>query len=217
MEGQLDAQQCVPPKNALAGTGNDASTALPTEEDLAAVAGAGQSYYQRSVLAILAAVQDVYGNILDGEERSLLAKLPTGPAGKSLSEDAQRLFFRLFLRKAGWLREARLEYRDIVSIRDAINELHAEGLVECALQTAEDVVSILQLDELRALARDLGVKATGQAVRSVGVKALIAPFSGRRGRDWLKKSYVVKDPNSSDSHSPLCRASPLRMKPTNAS
>lgn len=135
----------------------------------AEVASPEPSYYQRSILAILTSVQDVYGNILEGEERSLLAKLhiggeEAGAAATALSTDAQRLLFRLFLRRASWVREGRLEYRDIGSIRDAVGELGAEGLVDCTLRDAKDVVSVLQLDELRELARDLGLKVAGKAV-----------------------------------------------------
>lgn len=146
---------------------------MPAEDnDLGGgTAGSEPSYYQRSILTILTSVREVYGNILDGEEHGLLAQiLPVKSVGEGqrtgsiLSEDAQRLLFRLFLRRTDWLREARLEYQDISSIRRAIDDLHTEGLVECTLRRAEDVISILQLDELRELARTLGIKATGKTV-----------------------------------------------------
>jgi hypothetical protein len=83
------------------------------------------SYYQKSLLAILAAVEDAYGNILLEEELDLLARI------QRLEGDAQRMFFRLYLRKVGWFRVDKLEYKDIDNCPATISGLAEANLVEC--------------------------------------------------------------------------------------
>ncbi|PJF16464.1 hypothetical protein PSACC_03710 [Paramicrosporidium saccamoebae] len=100
------------------------------------------SYYQKSLLAILTAVEDAYGNILLEEELGLVARI------QRLEGDAQRMFFRLYLRKIGWFRVDRLEYKDIGNCPTAVSVLAEANLVE-------QMLDILQLEELRSLAKSL--------------------------------------------------------------
>lgn len=205
-------------------TGNSLNVVVSVEDDLGnGTVGGEPSYYQRSILIILTSVRDVYGNILNEGEHCLLAKvLPAKAAGEGpktesiLSKDAQRLLFRLFLRRTDWLREGRLEYQDISSIRGAIDELHTEGLVECTMHSVDDVISILQLDELRELARNLGIKVTGKTVSLDECEGrmnepVFNPFL--REEPWWRASMRLEDLSNRDLPSSPTRAHRLVMRP----
>lgn len=126
MDDVHDNDQQVEPPFDHNHLGNDtdkyAQIPLPSKH---AISSDDMSYYQRSILAILNAIMDVYGNILDENETLLVDMLR-----KELDGDAQRLFFRLYLRKGGWIRERQLEYRDIVEIGTALARLDSLGLLE---------------------------------------------------------------------------------------
>lgn len=95
----------------------------------------GQSYYQRSILTILNSVQAVYGNILSEEETKLLQTIV-----KELPMDAQRLLFRIYLRKVGWIRRNKLEYQDIGDRDLSINVLIEKNILECILSKYRNVL-----------------------------------------------------------------------------
>lgn len=128
------------------------------------------SYYQRSICAVLHSVAGSYGNILLAEE------LATLHAIQSLSPDPQRLLLRLLLRKPGWLRLQKLEYRDIADREAALALLKDAGLVRGSERAAGgahpldapegvgELLAMLQVDELRALAKAVQVKSTAKSV-----------------------------------------------------
>jgi len=82
------------------------------------------SYYQRSINTILETIIEIHGNILDDDEHSLLQRL------LSLDPDAQKLFYRLFLRKEGWIRARKLDYKEIKCIKSACGLLRSANLAE---------------------------------------------------------------------------------------
>lgn len=112
----------------------------------------GLSYYQRSLLAILMSVREAYHSIFLEEEDCLLKSL------EALPTDAQRLFFRLYLRKTGWHRVEKLDYKDIESKTAAMEKLIELGLLDTTPSEPEEMLDILQLEELKSLAKSLHVK-----------------------------------------------------------
>ncbi|KAK9474272.1 VRR-NUC domain-containing protein [Dipodascopsis tothii] len=78
---------------------------------------------------------------------------------QSLSENARKLYVRLFLRKPRWIRASTLEtYAEVADLAGALRELRAHGFLESSLghATLDEMLETLSADELRALARDTG-------------------------------------------------------------
>lgn len=82
-----------------------------------ATSSALPSYYQKSINTILSSILDVHGEILIDEEQRLIDRI------LQLENEAQRLFYRLFLRKPGWIQAKKLAYSDILSIESAMQML----------------------------------------------------------------------------------------------
>lgn len=70
------------------------------------------------------------------EEASLLTRIT------SLPNDAQRLFFRLYLRKVGWHRVGKLEYKDIEDRTMAVSILVTNALIESIHNIKGDILII---------------------------------------------------------------------------
>ena len=80
------------------------------------------SYYQSSILKIIASVRDCHSNILDKSEQNLLHCIET------LSTSAQRLFFRVYCRKQQWQKVKKLDYSDIDDISGSVDQLTAAAI-----------------------------------------------------------------------------------------
>ena len=81
-------------------------------------------YLFRHFLILIATVKDRYGDLLAGHESLFLERY------LSLTEDAQKLLLRLLSRSAKWYQIKKLSYPEIVSIREATDELVAQGLLK---------------------------------------------------------------------------------------
>ena len=105
------------------------------------------SYYQRAFISILSSVIEVYHRILNQDELDILKRLT-----EDLSVSAQRLFIRLFLRKAGWQRVNKLIYEDIPSVKEAADELTLKYL--CVIESEDlcDYLELMTLMELKSFA-----------------------------------------------------------------
>lgn len=82
------------------------------------------SYYQRSINTVLSSVKEVHRELLLEEEHAFIDQVLT------LTGFAQRLFYRLCLRKPLWLQVKKLVYSDIESIDEGLAELTEKGLCE---------------------------------------------------------------------------------------
>ncbi|KAF9321982.1 hypothetical protein BG003_009301 [Podila horticola] len=82
---------------------------------------------------------------------------------RALPDDPKHLFVRLFLRNQKfWIRKCKLDnhYREIVDLDSAIQELVSVGLLmdQNSLQDAQEAIAMLCMDELKLLARRVGIK-----------------------------------------------------------
>lgn len=81
------------------------------------------AYYQRAFNSILGSVLEVYKDILSDDETRMYSKILC-----DLDNHTQRLFIRLFMRKAGWHRVNKLDYDDIPQLHKALAQLQAMSL-----------------------------------------------------------------------------------------
>ena len=79
-------------------------------------------YYRDNFLHLLDTVESQYGDILLPQELGFLAKY------RSLSFDAQCLYVRLASRVGPWFRESQLDYPELASVSDALDELMATDM-----------------------------------------------------------------------------------------
>ncbi|CAN0898638.1 Fanconi-associated nuclease 1 homolog [Linum grandiflorum] len=76
----------------------------------------------------------------------------------SLSDDSQRLFLRLYLRKGPWFRMSSISYPEILNLEDASSELSAKGYL-CSIEhinelkdsILEEILSLVTVSELREI------------------------------------------------------------------
>ncbi|KAG0205744.1 hypothetical protein BGX28_002711 [Mortierella sp. GBA30] len=113
---------------------------------------------------------------------------------RALPDDPKHLFVRLFLRKQKfWFRRSSLEnrYREIMDLESAIQQLVAVGLLmdEGTLSDPEDALVMLTVDELKLLARRVGImnKLSGKQRQ-----ALIVTILGHfRQQSFISKRLLL--------------------------
>ena len=81
------------------------------------------SYYQRAITDILTTIKERYSKILIEKEIVCIDKI------LSISEEPQRLLFRLYSRKHEWQRSLKLSYSDVPDVASAINTLLKESIL----------------------------------------------------------------------------------------
>ncbi len=79
-------------------------------------------YYCENFHRLLNTVEAQYGDLLTPEENAFLAEY------RALGFDAQCLYVRLVSRVGPWFREDKLQYPELGSIFEAVNELLDTGL-----------------------------------------------------------------------------------------
>ncbi|KAK6927624.1 HIRAN domain [Dillenia turbinata] len=96
--------------------------------------------YQHNFLMLIAEVLQSYSYLFTPEERIFLESF------KSLSDDGQRLFIRLYMRKGPWFRVSNISYKEITDSHQAIKGLSESGYV-CSLDSDDNI----QRDNLEAV------------------------------------------------------------------
>ncbi len=132
-----------------------------------------ESYYQRSINTILKNVVAIYSNIFIEDESDLISTI------QMLENDPQRLFYRLFLRKATWFRVSKLDYRDIEDIPTSNLTLIDLKLCEGMSDSINDYLDLLSIEELKDYCRKrkLTVKS---ATRDNLIEAVISSKSSHQ-------------------------------------
>ena len=83
------------------------------------------TYYQKTFRSLTNTVLHAYGNIFREDELELLRLISS-----SLSNESEKLFIRLILRKPSWIRVDKLSYDEIKFVEKAIEELCGFSLIE---------------------------------------------------------------------------------------
>ncbi|KAI9232198.1 MAG: hypothetical protein BYD32DRAFT_428992 [Podila humilis] len=113
---------------------------------------------------------------------------------RALSDDPKHLFVRLFLRNQKfWIRKCKLnnQYREIVDLDSAIQELVGVGLLmdQNSLQDAHEAIAMLSVDELKLLARRVGIKEKlSGKLRRVIVSTIMEHF---RQQSFISKRLLL--------------------------
>ncbi|KAF9437609.1 hypothetical protein BGZ76_000066 [Entomortierella beljakovae] len=113
---------------------------------------------------------------------------------RALEDDPKHLFVRLFLRNQKyWQRQSKLEgrYREIEDLGGAIKQLIAVGLLmdQNTIQDPEEALVMLTVDELKVLARRIGIIETLSGKQRQGmVKAILEHF---RQQSFLSKRLLL--------------------------
>ncbi|CAL1366613.1 unnamed protein product [Linum trigynum] len=108
--------------------------------------------YQQNFIILVQEVLRTNSHLFTDEERNFLELF------FSLSDDSQRLFVRLYLRKGPWFRMSNVSYPEILNLKEASNELSAKGYM-CSIGHAnelknsnmEEILSLLTVSELREI------------------------------------------------------------------
>ncbi|TVU12362.1 hypothetical protein EJB05_46003, partial [Eragrostis curvula] len=115
--------------------------------------------YQINFNVMLADVMANHGHVFSNEEKSFLGSF------KSLSNDGQRLFVRIYTRKGPWFRVSSISYSEISDLEYASMELKLAGYIdmfsctddplECDINEILDVLSVPEMKEiLKELPKD---------------------------------------------------------------
>ncbi|KAI8596839.1 hypothetical protein EDD21DRAFT_311626 [Dissophora ornata] len=114
---------------------------------------------------------------------------------RRLSDDPKHLFVRLFLRNQKyWQRQSKLEfrYREIEDLGPAIQQLITVGLLmdQGAIQDPDEALVMLTMDELKILARRIGImeKLPGKQVVKVVVSMVLDHF---RQQSFISKRMLL--------------------------
>ncbi|KAG0029130.1 hypothetical protein BGZ82_008118 [Podila clonocystis] len=120
---------------------------------------------------------------------------------RALPDDPKHLFVRLFLRNQKfWIRKCKLEnhYREIVDLDSAIQELVSVGLLmdRNNLQDAQEAIAMLTVDELKLLARRVGIKEKlSGKMRHVLVSTIMEHF---RQQSFISKRLLLAPGGDAD-------------------
>jgi hypothetical protein len=115
-------------------------------------------YYRENFRLLCETVEARYGDILTGDERSVL------DCFRALSFDAQCLYVRLISRTGPWFREGRLDYPEIGALGTALDALLAADMAVAAAEL--DTEDLGQLFTRAELERDFAGYLGGQRFRT---------------------------------------------------
>ncbi|CAM6105052.1 unnamed protein product [Calypogeia fissa] len=122
------------------------------------------SKYQENFLYILQMILERDSHLFKDQEKAFLESF------KSLSDDAQRLFIRLYQRKGPWFRLSTIEYKDVADVGVASEELLAAGYMDTqdSPNEAPNVgmrkrLEVLSVAELRQFVCDTFMKKKSEA------------------------------------------------------
>ncbi|XP_057959611.1 fanconi-associated nuclease 1 homolog isoform X2 [Malania oleifera] len=117
--------------------------------------------YQKNFFLLVQEVLASNSHILTDDEKIFLESFTT------LSDDSQRLFVRLYMRKGPWFRISNISYQEILDSQKAIKELLAAGYISSFESTNElhyddinEVLNVLTVSELQEITYTLKKKCT---------------------------------------------------------
>ncbi|KAI3853640.1 hypothetical protein MKW98_025157 [Papaver atlanticum] len=110
----------------------------------------GKRKYQQNFLLLIQEVMKSHQHLFIDEEKLYIESF------KSLSDDSQNLFVRLFTRKGPWFRMSNISYQEVTDSQQAVEGLCARGYM-CSLESMKEpngsdikeVLDVLTVSELR--------------------------------------------------------------------
>ncbi|XP_026419372.1 fanconi-associated nuclease 1 homolog [Papaver somniferum] len=135
---------------------NDHGTSDSVWEDILHVVDCAKNFipgkrkYQQNFLLLIQEVMRSHQHLFIDEEKLYLESF------KSLSDDSQNLFVRLFTRKGPWFRMSNISYQEVTDSQQAVEGLCARGYM-CSLESMKEpngsdikeVLDVLAVSELR--------------------------------------------------------------------
>ncbi|XP_050946040.1 fanconi-associated nuclease 1 homolog isoform X4 [Cucumis melo] len=132
--------------------------------------------YQKNFSVLIQEVLQSYSHLLSGDEKHFLDVF------SSLSDDSQRLFIRLYLRKGPWFRMSCTSYKEVLDPKRAAEELSEAGYLCCFDTTEADntdmiqILNILTVSELREVMRMLKKNCNSSMRKDDLVASLLSAY-----------------------------------------
>ncbi|AQL01725.1 Fanconi-associated nuclease 1-like protein [Zea mays] len=105
---------------------------------------------------MIADVMVNHAHVFSDIEKSFLASF------KSLSDDGQRLFIRIYTRKGPWFRKGSISYQEISDLEHAVMELELAGYIDmlsCTIDPFEydmkEILDVLSVPEMKEILKEL--------------------------------------------------------------
>lgn len=112
--------------------------------------------YQTNFNLMIADVMVNHAHVFSDIEKSFLASF------KSLSDDGQRLFIRIYTRKGPWFRKGSISYQEISDLEHAVMELELAGYIDmlsCTIDPFEydmkEILDVLSVPEMKEILKEL--------------------------------------------------------------
>ncbi|XP_062233498.1 fanconi-associated nuclease 1 homolog isoform X2 [Phragmites australis] len=117
--------------------------------------------YQTNFNLMIANVMANHTHVFSDKEKSLLGSF------KSLSDDGQRLFVRIYTRKGPWFRKRSISYHEISDLEHAVMELKLAGYIDmlsCTDDPSEydmkEILDVLSAPEMKEILKQLPKDST---------------------------------------------------------
>ncbi|XP_066374687.1 fanconi-associated nuclease 1 homolog, partial [Miscanthus floridulus] len=133
--------------------------------------------YQTNFNLMMADVMANHAHVFSDIEKSFLASF------KSLSDDGQRLFVRIYTRKGPWFRKSSISYQEISDLEHAVMELKLAGYIDmlsCTVDPSEydmkEILDVLSVPEMKEILKELPKDNTSCTRRHELVSTLLSSY-----------------------------------------
>ncbi|KAK3128494.1 hypothetical protein QOZ80_6BG0462570 [Eleusine coracana subsp. coracana] len=135
--------------------------------------------YQRNFNVMITDVMANHTHVFSNDEKSLLGSF------KSLSNDGQRLFVRIYTRKGPWFRMSGISYSEISDLQHASMELKLAGYIDmlsCTDDPSEydikEILEVLSVPEMKEILKELPKDNTTCTHRHELLSTLLSLYHG---------------------------------------
>ncbi|XP_038889850.1 fanconi-associated nuclease 1 homolog isoform X2 [Benincasa hispida] len=132
--------------------------------------------YQKNFSLLVQEVLQGYSHLLSDDEKQFLDVF------SSLSDDSQRLFIRLYMRKGPWFRMSCTSYKEVLDPKQAVKELSEAGYLCCFATNEADntdmiqILNLLTVSELREVMCMLKKNCNSSMRKDDLVASLLSPY-----------------------------------------
>uniref|UniRef100_A0A7N0TSX0 Fanconi-associated nuclease n=1 Tax=Kalanchoe fedtschenkoi TaxID=63787 RepID=A0A7N0TSX0_KALFE len=138
----------------------------------------GKTKYQENLCLLIKEVLQDNRHLFTVDELSFLESF------LSLSNDCQRLFIRLYMRKGPWFRLSTMSYVEILNIEEATKELSERGYfrlssAEVPLDDLKRILNVLAIPDLRFLQNIVDKRKNLSSRKQDIIASLVSSYEGR--------------------------------------